>query len=144
MNSNLTDVEIISALRSKGFKATSQRIAICRSILHSADHPTPQRIYEEVKKFHPTVSLATVYNTLGVLEELNLLQNLPLKHVETRLDPNMKPHLNMVCSRCGVVRDVADEYLKEMIKKAAEKVRFSISGQCFLLYGMCESCRKKR
>jgi Fur family peroxide stress response transcriptional regulator len=105
-------------------------------------HLILQRIYEEVKKLHPTVSLATVYKTLGVLEELNLLQNLPLKHGETRLDPNMEPHLNMVCSRCGVVRGVADDYLKEMIKKVAEKVRFSISEQCFLLYGMCESCER--
>ena len=60
-----SDVAAIEA-PDKGYKATPQRIAICRIALYSREHPTAQSIYNEVKKVHPTVSLATVYKTLQV------------------------------------------------------------------------------
>ena len=72
----VSDTSIISALRRRGFRATSQRIAICRFALGSREHPTAQRIFTEVRKVHPTVSLATVYKTLQVLKELHLVQEL--------------------------------------------------------------------
>jgi Fur family peroxide stress response transcriptional regulator len=144
MNKPPSDSEIISALRSKGFKATSQRIAICRNVLRSRDHPTPQRVYDEVKKVHPTVSLATVYKTLGVLEELNLVQDLSPKHGEMRLDPNVEPHLNLVCRNCNAVRDVENDHLKRIIADVAGRERFSVSGERLIIYGLCESCTEKR
>jgi Fur family peroxide stress response transcriptional regulator len=71
-----SDAAAIEALRRKGYRATPQRIAICRFALHSRDHPTARRIYNEVKRVHPTVSLATVYKAIQVLKELDLIQEL--------------------------------------------------------------------
>jgi Fur family transcriptional regulator, peroxide stress response regulator len=72
--SQKSDAATIEALRIKGYKATPQRIAICRIALHSREHPSALSIYDEVKKVHPTVSLATVYKTLQVLRDLDLVQ----------------------------------------------------------------------
>ena len=141
MNSSRSDAEIISAFRSKGFKATSQRIAICRHVLCSEEHPNAQRIYDEVQRTHPTVSLATVYKTLAVLKELNLIQELLVKQGEARYDPIVVPHLNLICNRCGVVRDVKDGNLKIIIENAAKLARFSPSGQSFIIYGLCNICK---
>jgi Fur family peroxide stress response transcriptional regulator len=140
MNLPPTDLEIISAFRSKGFRATSQRIAICRNVLSSREHPTAQRIYENVKKVHPTVSLATVYKTLRVLAELNLVHDLSLKQGDTRFDPYVEPHLNLICERCGIIRDINDGRLKDMIERAVKQAKFSPSGQRFVIYGFCEKC----
>jgi Fur family peroxide stress response transcriptional regulator len=134
------DASIIEALRKKGYKATSQRIAICRFALRSRDHPTAQRIYKEVKPVHPTVSLATVYKTLHVLKELRLVQELAFPEAETRFDSYMKPHLNLVCLQCGNVRDLDDRRIREMVARIAATARFIVTGQRLDMYGLCERC----
>jgi Fur family transcriptional regulator, peroxide stress response regulator len=71
-----SDASAITALRSKGYKATPQRIAICRIAFNSRAHPSAQQVYDEVKRIHPTVTLATVYKTLEVLRDLDLVQEI--------------------------------------------------------------------
>jgi Fur family peroxide stress response transcriptional regulator len=139
-----SDASIIEALRKKGYRATSQRIAICRFALDNREHPTAQRIYREVKRLHPTVSLATVYKTLHVLRELRLVQELPFPQGDTRFDSNVNPHVNVVCLRCGHVSDVNDRVTREVVAKAASKARFTITEQRLDIYGICERCLRRR
>ena len=138
-----SDVSIIEALRKKGYRATSQRIAICRFALDNREHPTAQRIYAAVKKLHPTVSLATVYNTLQVLRELHLVQELVFVKGETRFDSNVAPHVNVVCLRCGTVSDVDDRVAREVVARATSKARFTVTGQRFDIYGICDKCTRR-
>ena len=140
----LTDASIIDALRRKGFKATSQRIAICRLAVASREHLTAKRMFLEVKKVHPTVSLATVYKTLQVLKELHLVQELAFPQAESRFDSFMEPHLNVVCLRCGEVVDVNDQSARRLVLRAAEKTRYTVTDQRFDIYGICEKCRRKK
>jgi len=135
-----SDASIIDALRKRGYKATSQRIAICRFALRSRDHPTAQRVYREVKPVHPTVSLATVYKTLHVLKELGLAQELSLSEGETRFDSHMEPHANLVCQRCGNISDIDDPMTREMVARVAARARFTLIGQRLDIYGICQKC----
>jgi len=138
-----SDAAIIEALRKKGYKATSQRIAICRFALRGRNHPTAQRIYGEVKPVHPTVSLATVYKTLHVLKELHLVQELAFAEGETRFDSYVHPHANLVCRGCGNISDVDDPLTREMIARIAARARFTLTGQRLDIYGLCERCGRK-
>ncbi len=138
-----SDGSIIEALRKKGYRATSQRIAICRLALDSREHPTARRIYTAVKKLHPTVSLATVYNTLQVLKELHLVQELVFVQGETRFDSNVDPHVNVVCLHCGTVSDVDDRATREVVARATSTVRFTVTGQRFDIYGICDKCARR-
>jgi len=133
-----SDSAIIEALRKKGYKATAQRIAICRLALSSREHPTAERIYRETKRLHPTVSLATVYKALQVLRELRLVQELALPQGETRFDSNVTPHVNVVCLRCGSVTDVNDRAVRDVVARAASRTRFTVTGQRLDVYGICE------
>jgi Fur family peroxide stress response transcriptional regulator len=135
-----SDVAAIEALRKKGYRATPQRIAICRFALHSRDHPTAQRIYDEVKKVHPTVSLATVYKTLQILEELDLIQELGFPQGKARFDSYMKPHINLVCLRCGNIRDLDDLTAREIVKRVVATTKFTATGQRLDIYGICQNC----
>ncbi len=94
------DSSIIKALRGKGYKATPQRIAIDRFLLHNNAHPTGQRIYSEDKKVYPAVSLTTIYKTVQILKEAGLIRELNLEKDQARFDPNMKPHAHLVCLQC--------------------------------------------
>jgi Fur family peroxide stress response transcriptional regulator len=142
-DSQKSDASIIDALRRKGYKTTPQRIAICRSALHSQDHPTAQRISSEVKKVHPTLSLATVYKTLKILKELGLVQELNFPQGQTRFDSYMKPHINLVCLRCGRIRDLDDLTAQEIVGRVANAAKFTVTRQRLDLYGLYEKCAPK-
>jgi Fur family transcriptional regulator, peroxide stress response regulator len=134
------DVSAIEALRSKGYKATPQRIAICRIALNSREHPSAQQIYDQVKKIHPTVSLATVYKTLEVLRDLDLVQELNFPKGQARFDSYMNPHINLICVKCGNITDIDDVVTGEIAKKVAEVTKFKPNGQRIDIYGMCQQC----
>lgn len=134
---------IIQALRNKGYKATPQRIAICKFALGSREHPSVQRIYQEVKKTHSTVSLATVYKTLQILKETGLIQELNFPKDQTRFDPYLEPHINLVCLQCGNIQDVNDMVAQELVKRIVAGRRFTLVGQRLDVYGVCEKCSGK-
>ena len=136
-----SDAAAIKALRSKGYKATPQRIAICRIALNSRAHPSAQQLYTEVKRIHPTVSLATVYKTLEVLRDLDLVQEINLPKGQARFDPYMKPHINLICLKCGTITDLDDTTVKEIISKVATATKFKPTGQRMDVYGICQKCR---
>jgi Fur family peroxide stress response transcriptional regulator len=135
-----SDTSAIKALRSRGYKATPQRIAICRFVLNTRDHPSAQRVYEEVKKIHPTVSLATVYKTLEVLKNLNLIQEINLPQGQARFDSYMKTHVNLICLQCGDIADLDDTTAIEIIGKVAAAAKFKPKGQIINIFGTCRRC----
>jgi Fur family transcriptional regulator, peroxide stress response regulator len=137
------EASIIKALRGKGYKATPQRIAIGRFALCDRSHPTVQKVFSEVKKVHPTVSLATVYKTIQILKEVDLIQELSLPQDQTRFDSNMKPHINLVCTQCGNIKDLEDTEVQAIIAKVSVAEKFAPKGQRFDIYGTCQSCNRK-
>jgi Fur family peroxide stress response transcriptional regulator len=138
-----SDASAIEALRSKGYKATPQRIAICRIALNSREHPSAQQIYNQVKKIHPTVSLATVYKTLEVLRDLDLVQELNFPKGQARFDSYMNPHINLICVKCGKITDIDDVTAEEIAKKVAAVTKFKPNGQRIDVYGMCQQCNAR-
>ena len=135
-----SDASAIEALRSKGYKATPQRIAICRITLNSREHPSAQQVYNEVKKIHPTVSLATVYKTMEVLRDLNLVQELNFPKGQARFDAYMNPHINLICVKCGKITDLDDLTSKEIANRVTVTTKFKPNGQRMDVYGTCQKC----
>jgi Fur family peroxide stress response transcriptional regulator len=142
-SSQKSDASIIDTLRKKGYKATPQRITICRFALQTRDHPTAQRIYEEVKKVHPTVSLATVYKTLQMLTKHSLIQELDMPQSQARFDSCVEPHINLVCTQCGNIQDFKDKIAHEMVDRVARQAQFSRTGQRLDIYGVCSACQNR-
>jgi Fur family peroxide stress response transcriptional regulator len=137
------DSSIIKALRTKGYKATPQRIAISRFVLHNHAHPTARKIYSEVKKIYPTVSLATIYKTVQILREAGLIQELNLRNDQARFDPNIEPHVHLVCMQCKSINDCIDPLISKMIERVSNEADFAAGGWNFDIFGICSSCSKK-
>jgi Fur family peroxide stress response transcriptional regulator len=135
-----SDVSSIEALRSKGYKATPQRIAVCRIALNSREHPSAQQVYDEVKKIHPTVSLSTVYKTLEVLRDIDLVQEINLPKGQARFDSCMNPHINLICLKCGTITDLDNITVEEITRKVAAAKKFRPTGQRMDVYGICQKC----
>ena len=134
--------KIIEAFRTKGYRATSQRIAIADYVLNSKKHPSAETIYEEVKQVFPTLSISTVYNTIHLLKDLYLVNELAF-HDNTRYDPNTEIHVNLVCERCQEITDLEDPELEEFIKYATERKGFTVTGYRLDVYGLCRNCKTR-
>ncbi len=97
---------MVAKLRTSGLKITHQRLAVVRELAEDVSHPTAQELFDRLKKSLPTMSFATVYNTLDVLATAGLARRLTLHPGPMRFDPTVVEHDHFVCNRCGVVRDV--------------------------------------
>jgi Fur family transcriptional regulator, peroxide stress response regulator len=135
---------IIKTFRNSGYRATPQRIAISRYILRNHEHPTAQKAYFEVKKVHPTVSLATIYTTFKILKETGLIRELNLPQGQTRFDPNTEPHAHLLCLQCGSISDWTDPIIPKLIDKVSADANFAVIGSSLDLNGVCESCREAK
>lgn len=97
---------MFDSLRRAGLKITPQRAAIVRELAGDPTHPTAQELFERLRGSVPSMSFATVYNTLDALVRSGLCDALALAPGATRFDANMFPHHHAVCDQCGMVRDV--------------------------------------
>ena len=101
--------EMLACVKASGLKLTPQRMAIVRELAADPTHPTAQELFERLRPALPTMSFATVYNTLDALARAGLCAALSLAPGAARFDPNMRPHHHAVCDRCGLIRDVPSE-----------------------------------
>jgi Fur family peroxide stress response transcriptional regulator len=136
--------QLIAKLRSKGYKVTPQRIAICELILSSKDHPTADQVYRNVKKKYPSLSLATVYQALHLLTEMGLLQELGFSNGASRYDPNTSPHINIVCEACGKIQDYEAEGVRVLWSKTVRGLGFRPIGQRLDVYRYCNQCLQSK
>jgi len=97
---------MLAGVRAAGLKLTPQRMAIVRELAQDESHPTAQELFDRLRGDLPTMSFATVYNTLAALSAAGLCTALSLSPGSGRFDPNMQPHHHVVCDACGSVRDI--------------------------------------
>lgn len=132
---------IVRKYKGKGFKLTPQRIAILKFLEGNTSHPTAEDIYTEIKKKYPTVSFATVYNTVQALKERGEIMEITIDPERKHFDPNPSPHHHIICSGCGRIGDVFVDY-SEALKLPEEVTReFTATGNHIDFYGICSSCR---
>jgi Fe2+ or Zn2+ uptake regulation protein len=134
-------------LQRAGLKLTPQRIAIVQIFAGDTSHPTAQELFERLRPTFPSMSFATVYNTLDALAHAGLagIVRLPGKRGEAaRFDPNMGPHHHAVCESCGLVLDIPAGSLTaapaavERLRRAAPG--FSVRAVDRIYRGVCAHC----
>ena len=133
--------DLIKLFRKNGYKATSQRLAICKLILSRKDHPSADQVYQELKEEYPTISLTTIYNTLRILVELELIQELGFNEGSIRYDPDMELHINMVCPKCGKIDDYKAENVTKLWNAIISDLGLKPIGQRIDIYYKCEECK---
>ena len=121
-------------------RLTPQRMAIYEAVVGRTSHPSVATVYEEVRRRFPGLSPATVYATLELFARLGLVQEIsgPVR----RYDGRSAVHVNLVCTRCGRVTDVADPALEPLRRRAAARAGFRVSTVRFELHGLCPRCRR--
>ena len=129
--------------RQVGLKLTPQRLAILDYLEGNKTHPSADEIYKAVSRKFPTMSFATVYNTLQALIERGEVTEVTIDSQKRHYDPYPKPHHHIICIECNKIGDVFKDYsealkLPKNIVKEFKPVRNHIN-----FYGVCRECQKK-
>lgn len=135
------EVCVTTLLRDKGFKVTPQRLAIYNVLAATKAHPSAEMIFNELQPVYPTMSLATVYKTIEILKELNLVQVLNAGEDSFRYDADTSSHPHIRCLTCGRVDDLHGIDSSDFVGKVAGSTSYQITGKQFYFYGVCLQCQ---
>ena len=127
---------LLDALRAAGLRLTPQRLAIVECFATDQTHPTAQELHERLRERFPTMSVATVYNTLSALGSIGHCRQLDMGG-PCRFDPNVAPHDHAVCEHCGAIRDVE---LEAPSHPARELPDFEVARVERIYRGICAHC----
>lgn len=138
-------------LKERGLKKTKQRILVLEALASCGDkHLTAEEIYEIVKAEFPEIGLATVYRTIQLLSDLNLVESVQLGDGYVRYEigkieeREAHNHHHLVCLECGKVISFRDDLLDELEKRIKESVSFQVVNHEVKLYGYCETCLNQK
>lgn len=136
----------VKTLQQQGMKLTAQRLAILDAFSSSFEHHTPQEIFGLLEDSVPSMSLATVYNTLELFEKLDIITRVCTEEGQAYFDPNVQPHHHAVCNRCGKIFDVfvAEDTLQALISTTQPSPHaaqdFSVEQATVWFRGVCADC----
>jgi Fur family peroxide stress response transcriptional regulator len=123
-------------------KLTPQRLAIMECLEGNTSHPSAAEIYSVVSEKYPTMSFATVYNTLQTLREKGRVIELSIDSGKMRFDSNTKPHHHLICVQCKNITDVHRKFALNLPE--GERCDYEIIGNHVDFYGICPGCKKKK
>jgi len=138
---SIESFELMDKYREIGFKLTPQRIAILDYLTGNKDHPSAEDIFRAVSIKFPTMSLATVYNTLDALVKKNDISELKIDTNKKRFDPDMSDHNHLICIKCCKIVDVFSNYTLEI--NESQKYGFDVIGNQIEFYGICPECKER-
>lgn len=104
------------------------------------NHPTVENIFHELEREIPTLSKTTIYNTLNLFKEKNIIQLIGIEENETRYDADTSEHAHFKCKACGKIFDVFTDYSKIPTK---ELEHFQVDDMQVYFKGLCEECINK-
>ena len=136
----ITLESIKDLLVSKGLNPSYQRMRILEHLMGRMDHPNVNMVHVVLAGEMPTLSKATVYNTLNALVEKGLLTALTITPEETRYDIKRDPHHHFLCKACGSIIDVGVRCTYADLSEVDGHEIEDIHGY---FKGICKKCLKR-
>lgn len=130
--------------RRHNLSATHQRQVIFRSLQLLHGHPSPEAVYERVRREIPSISLATVYKNIKTFVDSGMVREVSLHHGTLRVDPNPHPHHHLVCARCKAIVDVDASSIGPIRLKSKLPKRFQVERFSVDIIGLCERCSRTK
>jgi len=111
-------------------------------ILNREDHPTASEIFAAARQRLPTISYATVYNSLRYLKEAGLVHEISFGDSASRYDRETDRHDHAICNGCGKLVDFDLPQTSQLMQAAARKSHFKPDSVHLTLRGLCADCRE--
>lgn len=121
---------------------TKQREVVLQVIRESDVHLTANEVFAAAKERLPSISFATVYNSLRFLKDAGHIAEIQFGNGASRFDRMTSRHDHAICTRCGKLVDIEMELPVELLKRAAKYSKFKPESMEFTLRGLCPECVK--
>ena len=132
--------DVLELLRSKGLRMTPQRRAIVSEVMRTRGHISPTVIARKVESDMPGVNPSTVYRTLGLLEEVGVLQHSHLESGAEYHKAHEAQHVHLTCHRCGRDDELSITEAGRLGALIHQHHSFVADLTHFAITGLCADC----
>lgn len=135
--------ENVSVKEIQDLGLTKQREVVLQVIRDADKHLTASEVFVNAKQLLPSISFATVYNSLRFLKDAGHIAEIQFGNGASRFDRITSRHDHAICTKCGKLVDIEMEHPKELVKLAAKYSNFKPELLEFTLRGICPECAGK-
>ncbi|MEA2073188.1 MAG: transcriptional repressor [Campylobacterota bacterium] len=140
----LNDFKLL--LKKNNLKFTIQREVILETLYNSDEHLTPEGLHHLIQDKQPDLKtgIATVYRTLALLEESNVVTSLSFGAQGKKYELGAKEHHDhLICTECGKITEFVDEEIEKRQHAITDNLGFKMSDHSMQIYGTCSECQTK-
>ena len=134
-------------LKENGLRFTIQREVILEMLYNSDEHLTPEGLHHLIQQKHPELNtgIATVYRTLSLLEDSNMVTSLSFGAQGKKYELGAKDHHDhIICTSCGTITEFVDEEIEHRQKEITERLGFVMQEHSMQIYGVCKTCQETK
>lgn len=138
----LEDFKVL--LKKNNLKFTIQREVILETLYNSDEHLTPESLHNLLQgKFSELkIGIATVYRTLSLLEDSNMVTSLSFGAQGKKYELGAKDHHDhLICTECASIIEFVDDQIEKRQHKIADELGFTMKDHSMQIYGICQNCK---
>jgi Fur family ferric uptake transcriptional regulator len=140
---DLTQAEMVQALRQAGYRLTKPRLAVFRVLEENDAGLSPEEVYRRGRSICPSLGLVTVYRTLELLTELGLVRRVHSEQqCHSYASAGVERHY-LICKACHRVIEFPCHGLEGLIEGVRRQTGYTISDHLLELSGLCPDCQSK-
>lgn len=134
-------VEYVPQLHSRGFRVTSQRMAILHVLRHAKIHLSPAEVYKLARRDLPGLTETTVYRTLEFLAKNDLARPTQMANGHLMYEIAGSDHHHLICRKCGSEVEVGNDLFKTFNAKLESVSGYLLKNNHITLFGLCPECQ---
>jgi Fur family ferric uptake transcriptional regulator len=137
-DSDTVETRIEDLCAKRGLRMTEPRRVIARVLSAAEDHPDAEALYDRVKEVDPTISMATIYRTMKLFEEMDIVSKRDFGDGRARYEPQSGPedhHHHMIDVETGEVLEFYNQDLEDLKKRIARDLGFDLVDHHLELFG---------
>ena len=122
---------------------TDQRKVIIEVLSTAVDHPDVESVFKRAQAIDPKISIATVYRTIRIFEENNLLEKHEFKGFSSRYETVREDHHHLIDIKSGEVKEFTNKFIDAVQKQMAQELGYKLVDYRLEIYAVPLEQNKK-